>query len=82
MPTFNESIVEDAATKWLGELNYTIGHGLHLAPGELGAGRDLFGDKVLVGRLREAILRLYPSIQFRTLAKLRDTLLPKVLSGE
>ena len=34
-------------------------------------------------RLREAIRRLNPAIgQFRTLSTLRDTLLPKLLSGE
>jgi hypothetical protein len=38
---------------------------------------------VLVGRLREAIRRMNPAIpQSRTLATLRDTLLPRLLSGE
>jgi hypothetical protein len=37
---------------------------------------------VLVGRLREAIRRLNPAIPSRTFATLRDTLLPKLLSGE
>lgn len=32
MPTINESIVEDAALNWFGELGYTIGHGLHKPP--------------------------------------------------
>ena len=30
----NESIVEDAALEWFGELGYAVGHGPHLAPGE------------------------------------------------
>lgn len=30
----NESIVENAALNWLEEQDYSIGHGLHLAPGE------------------------------------------------
>ena len=56
--------------------------GPHLAPGEPAAERDGSGEVVLVGRLREAI-RLNPAIhQSRTLAALRDTLLPKLLSGE
>ena len=38
--------------------------------------RDSFGEVVQVDRLREAIP------QSRTLATLRDTLLPKLLSGE
>jgi hypothetical protein len=38
---------------------------------------------VLVGRLREALQQLNPAIhQSRTLATLRDKLLPKLLSGE
>ena len=32
--SLNESIVEDAALEWLGELGYAVGHGPHLAPGE------------------------------------------------
>lgn len=62
MPPFNESIVEDAALTWFGELGYAVGHGPHFAPGEPEAERDSFGDVVLVGRLREAIQRLNPRI--------------------
>lgn len=51
----NESIVEDAALEWFGELGYAVGHGPHLAPGEPAVERDSFGEVVLVGRLREAI---------------------------
>jgi len=80
--SLNESIVEDAALEWFGELGYTLGHGPHLAPGEPAAERDSFSEVVLVGRLREAIRRLNPAIPSRTLAILRDTLLPKLLSGE
>ena len=60
--SLNESIVEDAALEWLGELGYTLGHGPHLAPGEPAAERDSFSEVVLVGRLREAIRRLNFSI--------------------
>ena len=80
--SLNESIVEDAALEWFGELGYAVGHGPHLAPGEPAAERDSFGEVVLVGRLREAIRRLNPVTPSRTLATLRDTLLPKLLSGE
>jgi type I restriction enzyme R subunit len=34
MSSLNESIVEDAALEWFGELGYAVGHGPHLAPGE------------------------------------------------
>ena len=82
MTNLNESIVEDAALEWFGELGYAVGHGPHLAPGEPAAERDSFGEVVLVGRLREAIRRLNPATPSYTLATLRDTLLPKLLSGE
>ncbi len=60
--SLNESIVEDAALEWFGELGYAIGNGPQLAPGESAAERDSFGEVVLVGRLREAIRRLNPAI--------------------
>jgi type I restriction enzyme R subunit len=81
--SLNESTVEDAALKWFGELGYEFGHGPHLAPCEPASrdgGRDSFSEVVLVGRLREAIRRLNPTIL--PPAPLRDTLLPKLLSGE
>jgi type I restriction enzyme, R subunit len=60
--SLNESIVEDAALEWFGELGYAVGHGPHLAPGEPAAERASFGEVVLVERLREAIRRLNPAI--------------------
>jgi type I restriction enzyme R subunit len=70
--SLNESIVEDAALEWFGELGYAVGHGAAfaglrrakptLAPGEPAAERDSFSEVVLVGRLREAIRRLNPAI--------------------
>jgi hypothetical protein len=80
--SLNESIVEDAALEWFGELGYAVGHGPQLAPGEPAAERDSFSEVVLVGRLREAIRRLNPAIPSRIPAALRGTLLPKLLSGE
>ena len=80
--SLNESTVEAAAIEWFVELGYAFGHGPQLAPGEPAGERDSFGEVVLVGRLREAIRRLNPAIPSRTLATLRDTLLPKLLSGE
>src|SRR5665647_1316949 len=60
--SLNESIVEDAALTWFGELGYSIGHGPQIAPGELAAERASFGEVVLVARLREAIRRLNPAM--------------------
>ena len=79
--SLNESHVEEAALSWFRELGCAIGHGPHLAPGEPATERDSFGDVVLVGRLREAIRRLNPGIQFCTLSALCNTLLPKLLRG-
>ena len=47
--SLNESIVEDAALTWFGELGYAIGHGPHMAPGEPAAERDSFADVVMFG---------------------------------
>ncbi len=71
----NESIVEDAALEWFGELGYTVGHGPHLAPAEPAAERDSFGDVVLVARLRDAVARLNPHIP----AEAREEAVRKVL---
>ena len=73
--SLNESIVEDAALEWFGELGYAVGHGPHLAPGEPAAERDSFSEVVLVGRLREAIRRLNPAIP----EEAREEALRKVL---
>ena len=38
---FNESIVEDAALTWFGELGYAIVQGSHMAPSELRVKDDM-----------------------------------------
>ena len=68
----NESIAEDAALEWFGELGYAVGHRPHLAPGEPAAERDSFSEVVLVGRLREAIRRLNPAIPEEARAVIRN----------
>ena len=76
--SLTESIVEDAALEWFGELGYAVGHGPQFAPGEPASrdgGRDSFGEVVLVGRLREAIQRLNPAIP----EEAREEALRKVL---
>ena len=80
--SLNESIVEDAALEWFGELGYAFGHGPHLAPGEPAAEREpersgdsrghSFGEVVLVGRVREAIRRLNPAIPEEARATIRQ----------
>ena len=63
--SLNETIAENAALEWFWELGYAVSHGPLLAPGEPAAERDFFGEVVLVGRLREAIRRLNPTIPER-----------------
>jgi type I restriction enzyme R subunit len=77
----NESIVEDAAMEWFGELGYAVGHGPQLAPGEHAGGtltptlsqreRESYGEVVLAGRLRTAIRRLNPAIPGEVRATIR-----------
>ena len=73
--SLNESIVEDAALEWFGELGYAVGHGPHLAPGEPAAERASFGEVVLIDRLRDAICQLNPAIPMDA----REDALRKVL---
>jgi type I restriction enzyme R subunit len=47
--SLNESIVEDAALEWFGELGYAVEYGPHIAPGEQAEERDSFGRAVLTG---------------------------------
>ena len=63
--TLTESIVEEAALEWFGELGYAVAHGPQLAPGEPAAERASFGEVVLVGHLRAAILRINLAIPHR-----------------
>ena len=42
--SLNESIVEDAAFEWFGELGYAVGHGPHLASGEPAAERLMLSN--------------------------------------
>ena len=44
--SLNESIVEDAALEWFGELGYAVGHGPQMAPGEPVVERESFGEVV------------------------------------
>ena len=73
--SLTESIVEDAALTWFGELGYAVGHGPQMAPGEPAAERDSFGEVVLVGRLHEALRQLNPTIP----EEAREEALRKVL---
>lgn len=80
--SLNESIVEEAALGWFGELGYAVRQGRHLAPGELEAVGDSFGEVAIVGRLREAIRRLNPAIVSCAIATLHCAPEPELLSAD
>ena len=79
--SLNESIVEDAALEWFGELGYAVGHGPQIAPGEPAAERQSFGEVVLVGRLREAIRRLNPAIPEEARSTIRPYRIVQISTG-
>ncbi|MGI8836530.1 MAG: type I restriction endonuclease subunit R [Pyrinomonadaceae bacterium] len=75
---FTESVVEEAALSWLGELGYSILAGPEIAPGELLAERDDFSDVVLTTRLQAALYSLNPNIPSEAL----DHALRKITRSE
>jgi type I restriction enzyme R subunit len=62
MATITESVVEQAALAWLEALGFAVAHGPEIAPGELAAERDDYGQVVLHRRLRDALARLNPDL--------------------
>ncbi len=64
--SLNESIVEDAALEWFGELGYSCLGAEALTPALSHGERESYGEVVLVGRLREAIRRLNPAIPLQS----------------
>src|SRR5579875_2971249 len=62
MSSFTESIVEEAALAWFGELGDQVMHGAEIAPEEPHAERGTYRDVVLVDRLRAALARINPHI--------------------
>lgn len=64
MPSFTESVVEDATLGWLEALGYAVLHGPDIAVGETGAERSdpNYRDTILERRLRQALVRLNPNL--------------------
>ncbi len=62
MTAFTESTVESAALGWLESLGWAVKHGAEIAPGELSAEREDYGQVVLEQRLRDALGRLNPDL--------------------
>src|ERR1017187_145425 len=57
-----ESEVEEATLDWLESIGWTIKNGPEIAPGELFAERESYGQVILAGRLRDAIRKQNPNI--------------------
>ena len=62
MAAFTESVVEQAALAWLESIGYLIVSGPEIAPGEMSAERENYGQVVLERRLRQALRRLNPQV--------------------
>ena len=62
MAGLTESLVEDAALAWLESLGYTVKHGPEIGPEEIFAERTDYGQVVLAGRLRQALVKLNPAL--------------------
>ena len=60
--SFTESVVEDAALSWFGELQYSVEHGPEIAPGELSPERASLGEVVFPERFRTALRKLNPKL--------------------
>ena len=58
MSGFTETVVEQAALAWLESAGWTVRNGAEIAPGEIAAERDDYGQVVLAQRLRDALARL------------------------
>ncbi|HSW62967.1 MAG TPA: type I restriction endonuclease subunit R [Dissulfurispiraceae bacterium] len=64
LPSFTESIVEDAALTWLESQGYSVIHGPDIAVGMLTAERTdpNYRDVILENRLRQALIALNPDL--------------------
>ena len=58
----SESTVETVALDWLGSLGWTVLHGPEIAPDTPAVERADYGEVVLDGRLRSALVRLNPDL--------------------
>jgi type I restriction enzyme, R subunit len=67
MQAFSESVVEDAALAWLGELQYPVEHGPEIVPGEASSERVSLSEAVLPERFRKALQRLNPALPAQAL---------------
>ena len=83
MPTFTESIIEQAALDWLRELGYAYAFGPELACDGARPERADYRQPLLPGRLQAALARLNPGLPKAALsAALRRVLRPGLWSPD
>jgi type I restriction enzyme, R subunit len=58
MAYLTELDIESAGLAWLESLGWTVKHGPEIAPGELAAERNNYGQVILTQRLQDALARL------------------------
>ena len=56
--SFTETIVEKAALAWFEGIEWSVRNGAEIAPGELAAERNNYGQAVLEQRLRDTLAQL------------------------
>jgi type I restriction enzyme R subunit len=66
-PGFTESVVEQAALAWFENAGWVVRNGPEVAPGELFAERDDYGQVILAQRLRDSLARLNPELSAEAL---------------
>ncbi len=62
MANFTESVVEQSALAWLESMGYLVLSGPEIAPSEVAAEREDYGQVVFESRLRDALQRLNPQM--------------------
>jgi len=62
MPSFSESIVEQATLEWFEALGYSILNASHIAPAEPNSERETYVDVVLRDRLQTALVTINPDL--------------------
>ncbi|MGL5077636.1 MAG: type I restriction endonuclease, partial [Waterburya sp.] len=68
MPSFSESIVEQATLEWFEGLGYNILNASEIAPETPNSERETYADVVLRDRLQTALTAINPDIPFEAIA--------------
>jgi type I restriction enzyme R subunit len=64
-----ESVLERAALEWYKELGYEVAYGPDISPGGLKPERDSYSQVLLLNRLRQALLRINPTLPEEAIEK-------------